>query len=66
MRDRGWAHDVPPYPHSPQALNIFHEALSVARVRGTGWACKQGLQAMAYRGARCFQEGYDQPTEDVG
>ena len=42
------------------------EALSVARVQGNGWVWKKGLQAMAYGGGSCFQEGYDQPTDDVG
>ena len=42
------------------------EALSVARVQGDGWVWKKGLQAMAYKGGRSFQEGYDQPTDDVG
>ena len=42
------------------------EALSVARVQGNGWVWKKGLQAMAYGGGLCFQEGYDQPTDDVG
>ena len=42
------------------------EALSVARVRGNGYVCKQGLQAMAYGGGRCFQTGLDRPTEEVG
>ena len=35
------------------------EALSVARVRGNGYVWKQGLQAMAYGGGRCFQTGLD-------
>ena len=42
------------------------EALSVARVKGNGWVWKKGLQAMAYGGGSCLQEGYDQPTDDVG
>ena len=42
------------------------EALSVARVRGNGYVWKQGLQAMAYGGGRCFQTGLDRPTEEVG
>ena len=42
------------------------EALSVARVQGNGWVWKKGLQAMAYGVVRCFQEGYGQPTDDVG
>ena len=33
------------------------EALSVARVRGTGYVRKKGLQAMAYGGGRCFRDG---------
>ena len=33
------------------------EALSVARVRGNGCVWKQGLQAMAYGGGRCYQIG---------
>ena len=35
------------------------ETLSVARVRGNGYVWKQGLQAMAYGGGRCFQTGLD-------
>ena len=42
------------------------EALSVARVRGNGYVWKQGLQAMAYGGGRCYQTGLDRPTEEVG
>ena len=42
------------------------EALCVARVRGNGYVWKQGLQAMAYGGGRCFQTGLDRPTEEVG
>ena len=42
------------------------EALSVARVRGNGYVWKQGLQAMAYGGGRCFQTDLDRPTEEVG
>ena len=42
------------------------EALSVARVRGNGYVWKQGLQAMAYGGGRCFQTGVDRSTEEVG
>ena len=42
------------------------QALSVARVRGNGYVWKQGLQAMAYGGGRCFQTGLDRPTEEVG
>ena len=32
---------------------------------GNWLGVKKGLQAMAYRVGRCFQEGYDQPTDDV-
>ena len=46
------------------------EALSVARVKGNGWVptpvWKKGLQGIAHGAGRCFQEGYDQPTADVG
>ena len=42
------------------------EALSVARVRGNGYVWKQGLQAMAYGGGRCYLTGLDRPTEEVG
>ena len=42
------------------------EALSVARVRGNRYVWKQGLQAMAYGGGRCYQTGLDRPTEEVG
>ena len=42
------------------------EALSVARVRGNGYVWKQGLQAMAYGGSRCFQTGVDRPAKEVG
>ena len=42
------------------------EALSVALVHGNGHVWKQGLQAMAYGGGRCFQTGLDRPTEEVG
>ena len=44
-------------------LHVFvrrvQEALNVARVQGNGWVWKKGLQAMAYGGGHCFQEGYD-------
>ena len=42
-----------------------HEALSVERVRGNGYVWKQGLQAMAYGGGRCFQAGVNRHTEEV-
>ena len=55
---------------APPPPNLFvrraQEALSVARVRGNGYVWKQGLQAMAYGGGRCFQTGLDRPTEEVG
>ena len=41
------------------------ESLSVAQVRGNVFVWKKRMQAMAYRGGHCFQEGYDQPTDDV-
>ena len=42
------------------------EGLSVAHLQGNGWVWKKGLQTMAYGGGHCFQEGYDQPFDDVG
>ena len=44
------------------------EALSVACVRGSDNVWKNRLQAMAYTGGRCFQEGYNcnRPTDHVG
>ena len=44
----------------------MQEALGVAREWGSGWVWKNGLQAMAYGGGRCFQEGCDQPPDGVG
>ena len=35
-------------------------------LRGNGYVWKQGLQAMAYGGGRCYQIGLDRPTEEVG
>ena len=42
------------------------EALSVARVRGNGYVWKQGLQAMAYGGGRCFQTGLSRIDPSTG
>ena len=61
---------APPPPPRPRVKHVFvrraQEALSVARVRGNGYVWKQGLQAMAYGGGRCYQTGLDRPTEEVG
>jgi hypothetical protein len=42
----------------------MHNVLSVAHVLGNGYALEE-LQAMAYGGGRCFQDGCAQPTDDV-
>ena len=60
--DRGRVHGVEKHVFVRRA----QEALSVERVRGNGYVWKQGLQAMACGGGRCFQTGLHRPTEEVG